>query len=181
MLPEIPRIYMVNTAELRQIFPLRENTLRHVVEGDGRYPRAMTPSGVRVLWCFVAPVMISVSIWHGSCTLNPRDELFLGNMITYVCAYLHHTELAQVVVIMSDRCLPSPEFSSSYVSRRMISLPMFLKYPSPYVPHKWFAVRLLPKPILPSPDFSRSHASYNPRLFPMEAYWCHSVQKIGIS
>ena len=34
----------VNTAELRQIFPLRENTLRHVVEGDGRYPRAMTPS-----------------------------------------------------------------------------------------------------------------------------------------
>ena len=35
---------MVNTAELRQIFPLRENTLRHVVEGDGRYPRAMTPS-----------------------------------------------------------------------------------------------------------------------------------------
>ena len=35
---------MVNTAELRQIFPLRVNTLRHVVEGDGRYPRAMTPS-----------------------------------------------------------------------------------------------------------------------------------------
>ena len=35
---------MVNTAELRQIFPLRENTLRHVVEGDGRYPLAMTPS-----------------------------------------------------------------------------------------------------------------------------------------
>ena len=35
---------MVNTAELRQIFPLRENTLRHVVEGDGRYPRATTPS-----------------------------------------------------------------------------------------------------------------------------------------
>ena len=23
---------------------MRENTLRHVVEGDGRYPRAMTPS-----------------------------------------------------------------------------------------------------------------------------------------
>ena len=39
---------MVNTAELRQIFPLRENTLRHVVEGDGRYPRAMTPSAFRV-------------------------------------------------------------------------------------------------------------------------------------
>ena len=35
---------MVNTAEVRQMFPLRENTLRHVVEGDGRYPRAMTPS-----------------------------------------------------------------------------------------------------------------------------------------
>ena len=35
---------MVNTTELRQISPLRENTLRHVVEGDGRYPRAMTPS-----------------------------------------------------------------------------------------------------------------------------------------
>ena len=35
---------MVNTAGLRQIFPLRKNTLRHVVEGDGRYPRAMTPS-----------------------------------------------------------------------------------------------------------------------------------------
>ena len=44
MLSEIPRRYMVNTAELRQIFPLCENTLRHVVEGDGRYPRAMTPS-----------------------------------------------------------------------------------------------------------------------------------------
>ena len=37
---------MVNTAELRQIFPLRVNTLRHVVEGDGRYPRAMTPSDI---------------------------------------------------------------------------------------------------------------------------------------
>ena len=35
---------MVNTAELRKIFPLHENTLRHVVEGDGRYPRAITPS-----------------------------------------------------------------------------------------------------------------------------------------
>ena len=40
----MPRKSMVNTAELRQIFPLRKNTLRHVVEGDGRYPRAMTPS-----------------------------------------------------------------------------------------------------------------------------------------
>ena len=44
MLSEIPRKSMVNTAELRQIFPLRENTFRHIVEGDGRYPRAMTPS-----------------------------------------------------------------------------------------------------------------------------------------
>ena len=35
---------MVNIAELWQIFPLRENTLRHVVEGDGRYPRTMTSS-----------------------------------------------------------------------------------------------------------------------------------------
>ena len=41
----MPRKSMVNTAELRQIFPLRKNTLRHVVEGDGRYPRAMTPRG----------------------------------------------------------------------------------------------------------------------------------------
>ena len=48
MLSEIPRRYMVNTAELRQIFPLRENTLRHVVEGDGRYPRAMTPSDIGI-------------------------------------------------------------------------------------------------------------------------------------
>ena len=44
MLSEIPRKSTVNTAELRQIFPLRENTLRHVVEGDGRYPHSMTPS-----------------------------------------------------------------------------------------------------------------------------------------
>ena len=44
MQSEIERKSMVNTTELRQIFPLRENTLRHVVEGDGRYPRAMTPS-----------------------------------------------------------------------------------------------------------------------------------------
>ena len=44
MLSEISRKFTVNTAELRKIFPLRENTLRHVVEGDGRYPRAMTPS-----------------------------------------------------------------------------------------------------------------------------------------
>ena len=44
MLSEIPRKSIVNTAESRQIFPLCENTLRHVVEGDGRYPRAMTPS-----------------------------------------------------------------------------------------------------------------------------------------
>ena len=46
MLSVILRKYMVNTAELRQIFLLLENTLRHVVEGDGRYPRAMTPSVV---------------------------------------------------------------------------------------------------------------------------------------
>ena len=46
MSTEIPRKSMVNTAKLRQIFPLRENTLRHVVEGDGRYPRAMTPSNL---------------------------------------------------------------------------------------------------------------------------------------
>ena len=41
---------MVNTAELRQISPLREITLRHVVEGDGRYPRAMTPSARVILY-----------------------------------------------------------------------------------------------------------------------------------
>ena len=35
---------MVNTAELRQIFRLRDNTLRHVVEGDGHYPSSMTLS-----------------------------------------------------------------------------------------------------------------------------------------
>ena len=35
---------MFNTADLRQIIPLCENMLRHVVEGDGRYPRTMTPS-----------------------------------------------------------------------------------------------------------------------------------------
>ena len=46
----MPRKSMVNTAELIQIFPLRKNTLRHVVEGDGRYPRAMTPSADRILW-----------------------------------------------------------------------------------------------------------------------------------
>ena len=46
---EIPGKSMVNTAELRQILPLRENTLCHVVEGDGRYPRAMTPSGIRCI------------------------------------------------------------------------------------------------------------------------------------
>ena len=45
MQSEMQRKSMVNTAELRQIFPQRENTLRHVVEGDGRFPRAMTPSG----------------------------------------------------------------------------------------------------------------------------------------
>ena len=50
MQPEIQRKSMVNTAELRQIFPLRENTLRHVVEGDGRYPRAMTPSEIDECW-----------------------------------------------------------------------------------------------------------------------------------
>ena len=37
---------MSNTADLRQIFPLCENMLRHVVKGDGRYPRAMTPSDI---------------------------------------------------------------------------------------------------------------------------------------
>ena len=38
---------MVYTAELRQTFPLRENPLRHAVEGDSRYPRAMTPSALK--------------------------------------------------------------------------------------------------------------------------------------
>ena len=47
---KIPWKSMVNTAELRQISPLRENTLRHVVEGDGRYPRAMTPSAGVILY-----------------------------------------------------------------------------------------------------------------------------------
>ena len=32
----------------KKIFPLRENTLRHVVEGDGRYRRAMTPSALLI-------------------------------------------------------------------------------------------------------------------------------------
>ena len=41
----MPRNSMVNTTELRQIFPRHENMLRHVVEGDGSYPRAMTPCG----------------------------------------------------------------------------------------------------------------------------------------
>ena len=50
---------MVNTAELRQIFPLRENTLRHVVEGDGRrYPRAMTPSALNM-----ATKTVCVTLW----------------------------------------------------------------------------------------------------------------------
>ena len=52
ILSEIPRKSMVNTAELRQIFPLRGNTLRHVVESDGRYPRAMTPSVLGPVECF---------------------------------------------------------------------------------------------------------------------------------
>ena len=43
MLSEIPRKSMVTTSEFRLFFPRRENMLRHVVEGDGRYPRAMTP------------------------------------------------------------------------------------------------------------------------------------------
>ena len=37
---------VVNTAELRQTFPLRENALRHVVEGDAatlvRWPPSVT-------------------------------------------------------------------------------------------------------------------------------------------
>ena len=53
---------MVNIAELRQIFPLRENTLRHVVEGDSRYPRAMTPSVVGASPVGAAPTTSSFSI-----------------------------------------------------------------------------------------------------------------------
>ena len=40
---------MVNTAELKQIFPLRENMLRHVVEGDGRYPGDEGSAGLLAL------------------------------------------------------------------------------------------------------------------------------------
>ena len=42
MLSEKPRKSMANTAELRQIFPLRVNTLRHVVEGDGHITILLT-------------------------------------------------------------------------------------------------------------------------------------------
>ena len=61
MQSEIQRKSIVNTAELRQIFPLRENTLRHVVEGDGRYPRAMTPSELTAHWSGSNLYLITIS------------------------------------------------------------------------------------------------------------------------
>ena len=68
---------MVNTAELRQIFPLRGNTLRHVVEGDGRYPRAMTPSEQvihHILWRCVKMNVIVLCYKYGYKT-TPPDNL----------------------------------------------------------------------------------------------------------
>ena len=68
---------MVNTAELRQIFPLRGNTLRHVVEGDGRYHRAMTPSeySILLLMCHVRKLI---------CNYHAIDEHdFLGQYHPY--------------------------------------------------------------------------------------------------
>ena len=64
MLSEIPRKSIVNTAESRQIFPLRENTLRHVVEGDGRYPRAMTPSAVVFTFLFDLGLQVGVNFYN---------------------------------------------------------------------------------------------------------------------
>ena len=59
---------MVNIAESRQIFPLRENTLRHVVESDGRYPRAMTPSAL----VQITPVRRQPIIWANGGSLSIR-------------------------------------------------------------------------------------------------------------
>ena len=56
MVSEMPPKSMVNTTELRLIFPLRKNKLRHVVECDGSYPRAMTPNGnnwLHSLWIWI--------------------------------------------------------------------------------------------------------------------------------
>ena len=61
-------------SQLGQIFPLRENTLRHVVEGHGRYPRAMTPS---VVWIFKT---VCVLIVYYLC------DVFLTCMIL-LCVY----------------------------------------------------------------------------------------------
>ena len=66
MLSEMPRKSLVNTAELRQIFPLRENTLRHIVEGDGRYPRAMTPSVVDLIGDITGATLDALTRVHAS-------------------------------------------------------------------------------------------------------------------
>ena len=68
---------MVNTAELKQIFPLRVNTLRHVVDGDGRYPRAMTPSAVGPTNYAIWYLHEKWSVIAGSCI----SEVFFTNMV----------------------------------------------------------------------------------------------------
>ena len=50
MLPEMLCKSMDKTPKLRQNFPLREITFRHVVEGKGRYPRSMTPSYIAPMY-----------------------------------------------------------------------------------------------------------------------------------
>ena len=83
MLSEIPRKSMVNTAELRQIFPLHENTFRHVVEGDGRYPRAMTPSEICI--CDQAALWMVLSVCLSLTPFSQPSSYVNGSVCLSVC------------------------------------------------------------------------------------------------
>ena len=84
-----------------QIFPLRENTLRHVVEGDGRYPRAMTPSGIGK---YVGVFLIFAR----------KDSLFaLGDIVSFVTHFVEGK--SERTLIEGRRC--SMDVRSSFSLR----------------------------------------------------------------
>ena len=104
-------------------FPKRRPRLRHVVEGDGRYPRAMTPSGGCVPEMFVTSYSVTYSIYvpgkSGICfiiivqfMMSANSRIRFALQIVLVCLYstpshYHHcanlSEDIELIKFLSDK------------------------------------------------------------------------------
>ena len=140
---EIQRKSMVYTAELRQIFPLRENTLRHVVEGDGRYPRVMTPSVYVMLRLSQAWRLRNTGMWEGG---NDADIFLLRLTISrkeFYCRltiYFYKNSRHSLIRQSQYKRINRSQWTHSIVITRQCISKQFTPYASFLINEKWFPV-----------------------------------------